>query len=83
MRQLDQFIECLDDIFGQTDIDQVEHHPALVEQPEHHGFPVDHRDDRNPHVDLAATNPQLDPAVLGHPPFGDVQPRHDFQSRDD
>ena len=61
---------------------QVELHPLLVEQPQNDPFAVEHGDDGNANVDLAAGNLELDASVLREPLFGDIETRHDFQTRD-
>jgi hypothetical protein len=47
----------------------------LPQQAHHHGLAVDHGNDGDAHVHLAAFEPDLDPAVLRQAFFGDVQVR--------
>ena len=58
-------------------------HAALVQKTHDDAFAVQHRDDRDADVDLAAGDAQLDAAVLRQSLLGDVQPRHDLQTADD
>ncbi len=46
-------------------------------------FAVNHRDDRDADVDLAALDAHLDAAVLRQALLGDVEPRHDLDAADD
>ena len=56
---------------------------ALVQDAHHDAFAVQHRDDRDADVDLAAAHLELDAAVLRQALLGDVQPGHDLQAADD
>ncbi len=55
-------------------------HRAAVQQSQHHGLAVEHRDHRHAHVHLARGDLELDPAVLRQTFFGDVQVREDLQA---
>ena len=58
-------------------------HAALVEQPHDDPLAVQHGNDRDADVDLAAVHLKLDAAVLRQALLGDVQPGHDLQPADD
>ena len=55
----------------------------LVEDTDDGVFAVDARHHRDAEVDRLARQPQLEPAVLGHALFGDVELRHDLDARND
>ena len=55
----------------------------LVEETHDDAFAVDHRDDRDADVDLAAVDAHLDAAVLRQALLGDVEPGHDLEAADD
>src|SRR5712691_2957319 len=82
VRHRDQFLERLLDVWRHPDVRQVEDHAPFIQEAQHNPFAEEHRDDRDTHVDLAAGDPQLDAAVLRQTLFGDIQPRHDLQPRD-
>src|SRR5262249_46638032 len=58
-------------------------HRPLVQNTHDHAFTVDHGNNRDADVNLAAVNLQLHAAVLRQALFRDIQPRHDLQAAED
>ncbi len=83
VRQFDQLAELGVDVLVHADAAERKLHPVLVEDAHHDAFAVQHRDDREPDVDLSTRNLELDPPVLRQSLLGDVEPGHDFQPADD
>ena len=83
VRHADQLAELRVQIGLHAERFERELHPALVQEPHHDAFAVQHRDHRHADVDLAAGNAELDAAVLRQALLGDVQPGHDLQAADD
>ena len=72
MGQLDQFVKGAVEVLLHAQLSQGEVHAALVQQPHHDPFAVDHGNDRDANVDLAAGHSQFDPAVLRQTTLGNV-----------
>ena len=83
VRQANQLAEAIVQVRLHAERFERELHPALVEETHHDAFAVEHRDDRNADVDLAAGDAELDAAVLRQPLLGDVEPGHDLEPADD
>ena len=81
--QADQLLELGVDVVVHADAAERKAHPVLVEDAHHDALAVQHGNDRDADVDLAALDLELDPPVLRDALFGDVQPRHDLQAADD
>ena len=79
----DEFTEDSIGFFTHPQASQVEFHGPFIEDPHDQTFAVDHRDNADPNIDLAAVDAQFDPTVLRQSLFGDVEFCHDLQTRDD
>src|SRR6266581_2806092 len=56
---------------------------GLVEDADHHVLAVHTRDDRDPEVDVARAQPQLEAAVLRHALLGDIELGHHLEARNE
>ncbi len=56
---------------------------ALVQDPHDHALAIHGGQRRNSKIDVLAENSHLDSAVLGNPPLGNVELRHDLDSGND
>ena len=65
----------------EAELGQVEGQVALVENPEHDLLAEEHRQRRDAEVDDPVAHLELEPAVLRHPPLGDVELRQDLDAR--
>ena len=81
--QIERAFDPLPDVGRQAELGVVELDGGAVEDAQDDLLAVQRRDRRNPKVDLVTAHRQLDTAVLRQPPFGDVEPRHDLDARDD
>src|SRR4030095_9816247 len=59
------------------------HGPAGIENTQDHRLAVEHRDDADADVDLAAADLEADAAVLGQAFFGDVEVAEDLEAGND
>ena len=75
---LHQILFCLG---LEAELGQVERQVALVENSEHDLLAEQHRQRRDAEVDDPASHLQLEPAVLRHPPLGDVELGQNFDAR--
>ena len=73
VRHVEDLVEVVAVALGHAEVLGAEHRVAAVEDAEHDRLAVDHRDDRDAHVDLAAGDLQLDAAVLREALLGDVE----------
>ena len=80
---VDVLAEVLVDVVGHADVLQVQGDGGAVEHAQHDAFAELGREGGHAEVDHAAGDGQLDAAVLGHAPFGDVEARDHLEARRD
>ena len=66
----------------ESHVGEPEEDVSPVEQPQHGALAEGRRDGGDADVDLPASEPDLDPPVLGQAALGDVEPRHDLDPGD-
>src|SRR5439155_12038869 len=83
VRHVQDLVEMSAVALGHAEMLGAQDRVAAVEDSQHDRFAVDHRDDRDADVDLAAGDFELDAAVLRQALFGDVQVRQNLDAADD
>ena len=73
VRQLAARVEDLAVALRHAQVFHADTRIAAVEDTQHHRLAVDHRDDRDAQVDVAAGDLHADAAILGQALFGDVE----------
>ncbi len=69
-------------VVGEAELAQLQVDAAGVEHPQHDLLAPHGRQGGGPQVDVAAVEPDRDPAVLRQPPLGDVDVGHDLEPGD-
>ena len=83
MRNSNQLAKEPVGFFTHPEAPKIELHRPFVENPHDEALAVDHRDDRDPNINLASMDTQLDSTVLRKPLLGNIQLGHNLQTRDD
>ncbi len=78
---VDGLLESGEGFLFEAELGHVELQGRLVQDSQNHLFAEQGWEHGYPELHLlAALDPELDPAVLGEPPLGDVEPGHDLQA---
>ena len=66
---------------AETQAVKVQRHRLPVQQPHHDTFAIHGRHGGNPYVQVLPLYTEIYPAILRQAPFGDIQSRHYFDTR--
>ncbi len=81
VRLVDQGVEAVERVLRHAEVGELELGQVLFEQTQHDALAVAGRQRRDAHVDRAAADSQRDSPVLRQALLGDVERRHDLDTR--
>ncbi len=83
MRQIEHALPDVPVALAHAQVLQAEHRIAAVENTQHDGFAVNHRNDADAQIDFAARHFQPDAPVLRQALLGDVEMAENLDARND
>ena len=82
VRLLQHVLELRQELVGEAELVEIQHHRLAIQQTHHHRLAVRGRHRAHAQVELLALHPQHDATVLRQPALGDVELGHDLDAAD-